>query len=284
MKKMVVLTVVLLVSAIGFTACSVPNMGKMEIINAVKEATGTAEAPAAPEAADSAAAPSAVPSAEASSALNDAEMQELIDEGIVPEDVVSEEDGNTVYNKQEINDVLKKYTKRIDCKTTVINGNNMIVQVKNNNDVTIPKLTVHVNYPSGEKVYDFCQIPSGGQIVIPVEKGNGDLPPAVSADASVSMNSNEYVGLSSNLNVVESKTKTSYTLTLTNTADRACKKLNVAVLFSNDSGVICALTASAPGEIAPGASTTLTFTLPQSLIDAGLSFTGASYVINEAVG
>lgn len=286
MKKLVVLTAVLLVSAIGFTACAVPNIGKMEIINAAKEkAAGAEQAPAeqndAP-AADAGEGAEAAP--QETAALNDAEMQELIDEGIVPKEAAQGQDGNKVYNQQEINDAIKKYTERIECKTTVIGGNNMIVQVKNNNDITIPKLTVHVYYPEGEKAYDFCQTPAGRQIVIPVEKGEGDLPPAVSADVSVSMNSNEYVDLLPMLNITENKTNSSYMLTIANAADRACRKLSITVLFSDDSGVICALSSTAPDSIAAGASTTFTFTLPQSLVDAGAAFTTASYTVNEALG
>lgn len=282
MKKLVVLMAVLLTSAIGFTACSVPDIGKIEIVNAGKEAAG-GEQEAAPAQGAQENVP-AEPEPQESAPLNDTQMQELIDEGIVPKDAAKDEKGNTVYNTQEVGDALKKYAERIDCKTTVIGGNNMIVQVKNLNDVAIPKLTVHVNYPDGEKTYDFCQTAPGSEIVIPVERGSGDLPPAVSANVSVSMNNNQYTDVSSKFGVEESKTDTAYTLTLTNASDRACQKLNVTALFSDDSGVVYALMQSAPETILSGGTTTLTFEFPKSLSEAGTKFKKASYVINEAIG
>lgn len=277
MKKLVVLTAVLLVSAIGVTACSVPNIGKMEIINAVKEAAEEAQEPDVQE---SAAAPEAQ-APDAGGATASDEGQEAAVEENVPQVAAQNEKGEGGKEEKEGKD---KYAERIECKTAVIGGNNMIVQVKNNNDIPIPTLTVHVNYQDGKKSYDFHQVPPGGQIVIPVEKGEGDLPPAVSADVSVCMDENEYTGLSSLLNIAESKTNSAYTLSVTNTADIACRKMTIAVLFSNETGVICVLTTTSPEMLAPGASTTFTFTLPQSFTDEGISFTNATYVMNEAVG
>ncbi len=280
MRKLVVLTAVLLVSAIGVTACSVPNIGKMEIINAVKGAAEEAQEPATQ---DAAAAQDAQDPNAGGAAASDEGQDPAVEEN-VPEVAAQNEKEAGGKEEKEGKDDPKKYAERIECKTAVIGGNNMIVQVKNNNDMPIPTLTVHVNYQDGKKSYDFYQVPSGGQIVIPVEKGEGDLPPAVSADVSVCMDENEYTGLSSLLNVEQSKTNSAYKLTVTNTADIACRKMSIAVLFSNETGVICVLTTSAPEPLAPGASTTFTFTLPQSFTDAGVSFTNAAYVMNEAVG
>ncbi|WP_066685603.1 hypothetical protein [Christensenella intestinihominis] len=289
MKKFVVLTAVLLVTALGVTACAVPSMGKLEIVGTPEPAEAAAgeaegEAESADQSEEAAAAPAKEPSEEAAPTLDQQQVQELVEDGIVPKDAVKEEDGNSVYDEQEVNNALQKYVDRISCKTTMISGNNMIVQVQNGNDVTIPLVTVHVNYPEGEKPYDFYQFVPGGQIIIPVEKGSGELPPAVTASVSVSMNANQYTDISQDLTMAENSTGTEYRLTITNSSTLVCQKISATVLFSDDSGIICAQMTSSENTIAPGRTVTLTFALPESMTAEGKTFTSASYQINEAIG
>lgn len=288
MKKFVMLTAVVLVTALGITACAMPSIGKMEIIGTpepAEAAAGEAESQAAAsDQSEEAAAPAEEPSADASSTLDQQQVQELVDEGIVPRDALKEEGGAAVYDEQEINNALQKYADRIICQTTMISGNNMIVQVQNGNDVTIPVVTVHVNYPEGEKLYDFYQFSPGGEIVVPVEKGSGDLPPAVSANVSVTMNTNQYTDISKELTIEESSTETEYTLTITNSSPLACQKVSATALFADDSGIICARMASLASTIAPGGTATLTFPFPETMTEEGKGFTGVSYRINEAIG
>ena len=288
MKKFVVLTAVLLVTALGITACAVPSMGKLEIVGTSEPAEAVAggtegEAESADQS-EAAAAPAEEPSAEATSTLDQQQMQELVEEGIVPKEAAKEEDGASVYDEQEINNALQKYADRISCKTTMISGNNMIVQVQNGNDVTIPVVTVHVNYPEGEKPYDFYQFSPGSQIIVPVEKGSGDLPPAVTASISVTMNANQYTDISKDLAVAENSTDTEYTLTITNSSTLVCQRISATALFSDDSGIICAQMTSSETTIGPGRTATLTFSLPESMTAEGKTFTTASYQINEAIG
>ena len=187
-------------------------------------------------------------------------MQELVEEGIVPEAAVKQEDGDAVYDEQEVGRALQEYADRISCSPTMISGNNMIIEVRNGNDVTIPMVTVHVNYPDGEKTYNFYQFAPGGTIIVPVEKDDGDLPPAVTASVSVTMNANSRTDISDSLAVEESMTDTSYTLTITNHSSFACQNISVTALFSDDSGIICAQTASSDETVLSGKSTQLTFT------------------------
>lgn len=276
MKKAVVLIAVLLVSAIGFTACSVPNIGEMEVVNASEDSQVETSTPPIN---DSSKENTGEQVTEETPPPDDNQTTEPPKEALVPDS-----------NQQKTEDVsisageLQQYTDLISCKTTVISNNNMIVQVKNNNAVVIPMLTVNVHYPNETKSYNFHQVPSNGNIAIPVEKESGDLPPAVSADITVSMKDNQYTDVSSALEVSESHTDTSYTLTIVNTSDRACQKLNITALFSDNSGVFCAQNMKASETVLSGGTTSITFTLPQKMIDEEVAFTSVSYVINEAVG
>ncbi len=286
MKKLVALAAVVFAAAACMTACavSISDMGKIEIVS-TPEPAETAAGTAVEEGME-AASPAEEPAAEeaASPSLDQQQMQELVEEGIVPEAAVKQEDGDAVYDEQEVGRALQEYADRISCSPTMISGNNMIIEVRNGNDVTIPMVTVHVNYPDGEKTYNFYQFAPGGTIIVPVEKDDGDLPPAVTASVSVTMNANSRTDISDSLAVEESMTDTSYTLTITNHSSFACQNISVTALFSDDSGIICAQTASSDETVLSGKSTQLTFTLPEKLTEKGVTFTKASYCINEAVG
>ncbi len=198
MKKLVALAAVLFAAAACMTACavSISDMGKVEIVSTPEPAEAAVEAADEAGAGEDSSAEESAAEESAAPSLGQQQMQELVEEGIVPEAAVKQEDGTSVYDEQEINRALQEYADRISCSPTMISGNNMIIEVRNGNDVTIPTVTVHVNYPSGEKTYDFCQFAPGGTIIVPVEKDDGDLPPAVTASVSVTMNANSRTDIS----------------------------------------------------------------------------------------
>ncbi|MEG1473804.1 MAG: hypothetical protein RSC25_06765 [Christensenella sp.] len=278
MRKILLLSAALLVSMISFTACAVPNIGEMEIVSAAKTTQIAADSPTKTDVA------AHEPASAPSEPLSETEIDALVKGGIVPESAVTEENGVPIYDTQQITDALQKYIDRIECKTTMIGGNNMLVLVKNTNDLAIPTLTVHVFYPDGEKLYDFHQTTPGKEIAIPVDKGDGELPPAVSANVSVSMNNNQYTDISSALGAEETKTDSSYTLKLTNASAYACQKLSVTAIFSNDTNILYTEMLNAPQTISPNDTVDLTFDFPSELARAGEKFTNVSYTINEAVG
>lgn len=284
MKKLIALTAVLVSASALMTSCSMPNVGKIEIVNT----PAPVEAEAGDTAAEGASEENTVLSPETTSSAEEAAVSSSEDQ-VQAAPASSEEDaggkaGFSAASEQIPESSSQQYADLIQCRPTMISGNNMIIEVQNENEVPIPMVTVHVHYPDQEKSYNFYQFAPGGTIIVPVEKGDGDLPPAVTADISVSMDTGTRMDLSKDIAVSESLTDTAYTLTLTNNSGFACQNISVTALFANDSGIVYAQMASANETILSGKSTQITIPFPETMLNQGITFTKASYCINEAIG
>ena len=268
MKRIMIMSLAVLLSACVFTACSYPGSGKMQVIPSDPPAEKTPQ----PE------------DAENDQGLSEDQIQELIREGIVPEDAENEEGDLTFYDNEKINEALDQYSQRMECTTQVLASNDMLVRVKNANDIVIPKVVVSL-IASGaeERQEEFYQVLPGGVIVIPVERGSGELPPAVAAEATVSLNENGYTNIADSISISQQETETGVDFTIRNQSDRPCLMFSVTAEFWDESGVIYAQEKRNDGEIAPGASIGLSFCLPEDMKEQGISYTKVECVVNQAV-
>lgn len=293
MKKMVALVVALCTAALGFTACSIPNAGKLEIIKSPTVAAGSQEA--ASETQDDSnetdmqeetgqpeATPEPAADPEPTEGMSKAEVEALVQEGVVPKEAVNSDGEATTYDNQKIADALQKCADNITCKTIMIGGNNVVVQAVNNNDVTIPKLSVVVTVSDAEQTYDFYQVKAAGEVLIPISKGSGELPPAVSAKTVISMTANEYTNIADQLEFTPSMTDTQYKLAVKNNSDKACKRLSITAKLYSGSTVVYTELVEKSEALAPGSVSSFEFTLPDSMAGSGVSFDKADFVVNEA--
>ncbi len=298
MKKMVLLIAVLCAAAVGFTACSFfPNAGEIEIIKSSLDAaqkqgeekqsdgneTETAPTQEGADGEDAAQETQAAVDPEPTEGMSGSEVEALVEEGIVPKEAMNSENGETTYDNQIITDTLQKYADNIVCKTIMIGGNNVMVQAVNNNDVTIPKATICITISDQEQSYDFYQMKAGAEILIPIEKGKGELPPAVSAKAAVSMAANEYTDISDRMEITPSQTDKEFSLSVKNNSDKPCRKLSITAKLYEGSTIIYAELSRKEDGIPPGASAVLKFSLPDAKGKENGRFDKAEYVLNEAL-
>ncbi|MEA5003562.1 MAG: hypothetical protein VB081_08695, partial [Christensenella sp.] len=106
MKKILVIMIGALTLVCTLSACALPNAGKIQVISSPEPA------PSAPEA-------SPPPSDEAGEALTDDEIGELIEEGVVPQDAASAEEGGTKYDEKKAQATIEEYRERIECTSTI---------------------------------------------------------------------------------------------------------------------------------------------------------------------
>ncbi|MEA5004526.1 MAG: hypothetical protein VB081_13655, partial [Christensenella sp.] len=160
---------------------------------------------------------------------------------------------------------------------------NMIVQVRNTNNVAVPKITIALSSPEDKRELVFYQVGAGRSISIPIEKKPNELPPAVNAKVRISMAANEYIDITDKLNVNIEKGETEALLTVHNGAEQACATLNITVKFVNGADIVYAQMQELQAPIEPGESTVLTFSLPEELKEEGITFDRVEYAFNQAV-
>ena len=272
MKKILIMSMSMLMIVYTLSACALPDPGKVQIIASAQPSESAPSS--APE-----------PSESSTQPLTDDEINELIQEGIIPEDAATESDGGEVYDERKVQDSIEKYREQIKCTSTIITGNNMIVQVKNANDIAIPKVVVSLCSPDTAQKYElvFYQVSAGRNIVIPIEKKPNELPPAVDTEVSVFMTANEYSDITDRINVEIEQTEEGAALNIQNNADRECRLLSITVKFANDTEIVYAQMKQNEGAIEAGGSAQLLFELPEELKEQEQPYNHIEYVINQAV-
>ncbi|MEA4853122.1 MAG: hypothetical protein VB082_02465 [Christensenella sp.] len=265
MKKYLILTLAAALALCAFVGCSFSGAGKVQVIPS-EEPAKTPE----PEEAES-------------QGLSDDQIQELIREGIVPEEAQQEDDDLTFYDYGKVKDALDRYNDKLICNTLILPDNEVLVQIENTNDVTVPMVGISLYFPDAgtQEERQFYQIAPGGVIVIPLEGTEGKLPRAVAADTYVSMNQNNYTDIRASLAIEEKTDEKGSELTITNNADKPCRRMSVTIKFLNSTGVAYAQEKSLETAIAPGQNTVLDFEVPD---DVEEGFESVEYIVNEAVG
>ncbi|MEG1584613.1 MAG: hypothetical protein RR361_06140, partial [Anaerovorax sp.] len=149
-----------------------------------------------------------VPTEEPREELSDDAIKDMVQDGILPQDMVEENGEAIVYDHQKLENLMEQYRDNVKCTSTIIAGNNMVIQVENANDFTIPKIVVRLSSPDTDQKQDmiFYQVRSQGKIVIPIEKKPDELPPAVVAEAIAFMTENDYRDIADRLTIVEQPT------------------------------------------------------------------------------
>lgn len=255
------------------SACALPEPGKVQVISSAKPSESVPSAPEEPS------------ESSGESPLTDDEISELIREGIVPEDAAQKSSGAAVYDERKVQDSIEKYRERVECTSTIIAGNNMIIQVKNTNDIAIPKMVVELSSPDMSQKQDlvFYQVGAGRSIVIPIEKKPDELPPAMDASVNVFMTANEYSDITDQINIQSEQTEEGIKLTVQNNAQQVCRMFSVTVKFADDTGIVYAQMKQTDTPIEAGGSAELAFGLSEELKEAGVTFNRIEYVINQAV-
>lgn len=272
MKKILVVMIGAFTLICTLNACALPNAGKVQVI-ASPEPAGTASTPEV----------SSAPSGEGEETPDGAGKPAA--ESTEAQGAATEENGSSdiLHDEKETQAQAEEYGKGVMCTSTIIAGNNMIVQVRNTNEITIPKVTVALNSPEDSHELVFYQVSAGKSISIPIEKKPNELPPAVNAEASVSMEENEYVDITKQVSVSVEQVDGGAQLTVSNGAAQACKLLNITVKFANNTDIVYAQMRELQEPIGPGESVVLSFLLPQELKDGGTAFDRVEYVLNQAV-
>lgn len=273
MKKILIMSISMLMIVYTLSACALPEPGKVQVISSAKPSESFPSAAAKPS--ESSGEPP----------LTDEEISALIQEGIVPEDAAQESSGNAVYDERKVQDSIEKYRERVECTSTIIAGNNMIIQVKNTNEIAIPKMVVELSSPDMSQKQDlvFYQVGAGRSIVIPIEKKPDELPPAMDASVSVFMTANEYSDITDKINVSSEQADEGIKLTVQNNAQQACQMFSITVKFADDTGIVYAQMKQTDTPIEAGGSAELAFGLSEELKEAGVTFNRIEYVINQAV-
>lgn len=270
MKKILVVMIGALTLICTLNACALPHPGEVQVISS-------------PEPSPEDPSPSPTYSDEAVEPLTDDEIGELIEEGVIPQDTAGAESGDTKYDEEKAQALIEAYRENVECTATILTGNNMIVQVKNKNNVTIPKLTITLGLPEGKHELIFYQVGAGRDISIPIEKKRNELPPAVDTKVSVSMAANGHLDMIDKINVSIEQHGEDVRLAIQNGAEQTCAMLSITVKFLNGIDMVYAQMQEIESPIEPGGETSFTFSLPEDLKEEGVTFDRIEYALNQAV-
>lgn len=210
------------------------------------------------------------------------DVAEFVEQGILPEESITEQEGEIHYDNAAIESALQSYEQNVLIYTETTGGRNAMVRVQNNNDFTLPRLNVIVTVGDSEASAEFYQVPPGRMIFIPIVKEEGDLPPAVSARAKISLEENGYVDISDSIAAEPRMEEGALVLSVANQSDAAAERLNFTVYIAQGDEIRFAATAADAQGLLPGYSQEIVIPLPPYIAEEDLAGGTVAVTVNEA--